>query len=67
MLTNFKNVVNLITREASVWYWTVGKEFRNEITKGNFVFRTLEFEQEKLSISLIRKFQLGNVVQKPGK
>ena len=34
--------------EASIWYGQIGKSFRNEITPGNFTFRTREFEQMEL-------------------
>ena len=35
-------------KKITIWYWTIGKSFRNEITPGNFTFRTREFEQMEL-------------------
>ena len=45
MFVNFKNV--LITERPKLPFGIaqIGKAFRNEITPGNFIFRTLEFEQ----------------------
>ena len=34
--------------KITIWYWSNGKSFRNEITPGNFIFRTREFEQMEL-------------------
>ena len=36
-------------KESSIWYQTDRKSFRNEITPGNFTFRTREFEQMELN------------------
>jgi glycyl-tRNA synthetase len=41
---NFKNVAQLARRKPPFGIAQVGKSFRNEITPGNFIFRTLEFE-----------------------
>ncbi len=45
---NFKNVLQLARRKPPFGIAQVGKSFRNEITPGNFIFRTLEFEQMEL-------------------
>src|ERR671925_1874240 len=42
---NFKNVLQLARRRPPFGIAQVGKSFRNEITPGNFLFRTREFEQ----------------------
>ncbi|HEX4929787.1 MAG TPA: glycine--tRNA ligase [Gaiellaceae bacterium] len=42
---NFKNVASIARRRPPFGIAQVGKSFRNEITPGNFIFRTLEFEQ----------------------
>ena len=45
---NFKNVLQLARRKPPFGIAQVGKSFRNEITPGNFIFRTLEFEQMEM-------------------
>ena len=42
---NFLNVMNSSRRKPPFGIAQVGKSFRNEITPGNFIFRTREFEQ----------------------
>lgn len=48
MFVNFKNVVDSSRVKLPFGIGQLGKSFRNEITKGNFVFRTLEFEQGEI-------------------
>ena len=48
MFTNFANVVNTSRKKPPFGIAQVGKSFRNEITPGNFVFRTREFEQMEM-------------------
>jgi glycyl-tRNA synthetase len=48
MFVNFKNVAQLARRKPPFGIAQVGKSFRNEITPGNFIFRTLEFEQMEM-------------------
>lgn len=43
MFVNFKNVLNTIRPKLPFGIAQSGKAFRNEITLGNFIFRTLEF------------------------
>ena len=45
---NFANVLRSSRRKLPFWVAQVGKSFRNEITPGNFVFRTREFEQMEI-------------------
>lgn len=45
MFVNFANVLNTSRKKPPFGIAQVGKSFRNEITPGNFVFRTREFEQ----------------------
>ncbi len=45
---NFKNVIQFARRKPPFGIAQVGKSFRNEITPGNFVFRTREFEQMEM-------------------
>mgnify|MGYP003346271934 CR=1 FL=1 len=48
MFTNFLNVLTTSRKKPPFGIAQVGKSFRNEITPGNFVFRTREFEQMEL-------------------
>jgi len=44
MFVNFKNILNVTRKRLPFGIAQVGKCFRNEITPGNFIFRTREFE-----------------------
>ena len=48
IFVNFKNVLNATRQKPPFGVAQVGKSFRNEITPGNFVFRTREFEQMEM-------------------
>ena len=48
IFTNFKNVLTTTRRKLPFGIAQVGKAFRNEITPGNFTFRTREFEQMEI-------------------
>ncbi|MEQ8718875.1 MAG: glycine--tRNA ligase [Acidimicrobiales bacterium] len=48
MFLNFKNVLETSRKKPPFGIAQIGKSFRNEITPGNFVFRTREFEQMEL-------------------
>lgn len=48
IFVNFKNVQRTTRRKIPFGIGQVGKSFRNEITPGNFTFRTREFEQMEL-------------------
>ena len=48
IFVNFKNVMRTTRRKLPMGIGQVGKAFRNEITPGNFTFRTREFEQMEL-------------------
>jgi glycyl-tRNA synthetase len=48
IFVNFKNVAQLARRKPPFGIAQVGKSFRNEITPGNFLFRTREFEQMEM-------------------
>jgi glycyl-tRNA synthetase len=45
---NFKNVLQFARRKPPFGIAQIGKSFRNEITTGNFIFRTREFEQMEM-------------------
>ncbi len=48
MFINFANVLQTSRKKPPFGIAQVGKSFRNEITPGNFIFRTREFEQMEL-------------------
>ncbi|MGI6739580.1 MAG: glycine--tRNA ligase [Christensenellales bacterium] len=48
IFVNFKNVLRTTRRKLPMGIGQIGKSFRNEITPGNFIFRTREFEQMEL-------------------
>lgn len=45
---NFKNIQRSARKKVPFGIGQIGKSFRNEITPGNFIFRTREFEQMEL-------------------
>jgi glycyl-tRNA synthetase len=48
IFVNFKNVARTTRKKIPFGIAQIGKSFRNEITPGNFTFRTREFEQMEL-------------------
>ncbi len=48
IFVNFKNIQRTTRKKVPFGVGQVGKSFRNEITPGNFTFRTREFEQMEL-------------------
>ena len=48
IFTNFQNVQRTTRRKLPFGICQIGKSFRNEITPGNFTFRTREFEQMEM-------------------
>ena len=48
IFVNFKNVQRSMRKKLPFGIGQIGKSFRNEITPGNFIFRTREFEQMEL-------------------
>jgi len=48
IFVNFKNIQRAARKKIPFGIAQVGKSFRNEITPGNFIFRTREFEQMEL-------------------
>ena len=48
IFVNFKNVQTASRKKPPFGIAQVGKSFRNEITPGNFIFRTREFEQMEM-------------------
>src|SRR6478752_3903759 len=48
IFVNFKNVLQFARKKPPFGIAQMGKSFRNEITPGNFIFRTREFEQMEM-------------------
>src|SRR3954464_3832494 len=48
IFVNFKNVLQFARKKPPFGIAQIGKSFRNEITPGNFIFRTREFEQMEM-------------------
>ena len=48
IFVNFKNVLQFARKKPPFGIAQIGKSFRNEITPGNFLFRTREFEQMEM-------------------
>jgi glycyl-tRNA synthetase len=48
IFVNFKNVQTTMRRKPPFGIAQIGKSFRNEITPGNFTYRTREFEQMEM-------------------
>ncbi len=48
IFVNFKNVIDSTSRKLPFGIAQIGKSFRNEITAGNFTFRSREFEQMEI-------------------
>jgi glycyl-tRNA synthetase len=48
IFVNFQNIVNTTRKRLPFGVAQIGKAFRNEITTGNFIFRSREFEQMEI-------------------
>jgi glycyl-tRNA synthetase len=55
MFVDFKNVLDTTRRKLPFGIGQIGKAFRNEITPGNFIFRTREFEQMEIEYFIFEK------------
>jgi glycyl-tRNA synthetase len=55
IFVNFKNILDSHHPELPFGIAQMGKAFRNEITLGNFIFRTLEFEQMEIEHFVLQK------------
>ncbi len=53
IFVNFKNVEGAARKKPPFGIAQVGKSFRNEITPGNFIFRTREFEQMEMEFFVV--------------
>ncbi len=48
MFVNFDNIITTSRKKLPLGIAQIGRSFRNEITPGNFIFRTREFEQMEM-------------------
>lgn len=48
IFVDFKNIIDTTRQRVPFGIAQIGKAFRNEITPGNFIFRTVEFEQMEI-------------------
>jgi len=48
IFADYKNILSSGSRKIPFGVGQIGKAFRNEVTTGNFIFRTLEFEQMEI-------------------
>ncbi|MDO8486643.1 MAG: glycine--tRNA ligase [Candidatus Staskawiczbacteria bacterium] len=55
MFVDFKNVLETSRKKIPFGIAQIGKAFRNEITPGNFIFRTREFEQMEIEYFIKEK------------
>lgn len=55
IFVNFKNVLDTSRKKVPFGIGQIGKAFRNEITPGNFIFRTREFEQMEIEYFIYEK------------
>ncbi len=55
MFLEFKNILDSMRVKLPFGLAQIGKAFRNEITPGNFIFRTIEFEQMEIEVFLEEK------------
>jgi glycyl-tRNA synthetase len=55
IFANYKNILNSSNVKIPFGIGQMGKAFRNEITTGNFIFRTLEFEQMEIEYFISSK------------
>ncbi|MFP5358911.1 MAG: glycine--tRNA ligase, partial [Actinomycetes bacterium] len=53
IFVNFENVMRTSRQKPPFGIAQVGKSFRNEITPGNFIFRTREFEQMEMEFFVV--------------
>ena len=62
MFVNFANVLQTSRKKPPFGIAQVGKSFRNEITPGNFIFRTREFEQMEMGPDVMAMFPFDHAM-----
>jgi glycyl-tRNA synthetase len=60
MFVDFANVLATTRQKVPFGIAQIGKAFRNEITPGNFIFRTREFEQMEIEYFIPKPAKLGD-------
>src|SRR3989344_440718 len=61
VMANFKNVIDSTRVKPPFGIAQIGKAFRNEITPGNFTFRSREFEQMELQYFIKPEVEAGRI------
>ena len=61
IFTNFQNIQTTMRKKLPFGIAQIGKAFRNEITPGNFIFRTREFEQMEMQYFIKPGSQADNL------
>lgn len=64
IFVNYKNVLDSTNKKIPFGIGQAGKAFRNEITTGNFIFRTLEFEQMEIEYFISPDVDWNSVFEK---
>jgi len=59
IFVNFKNILDTTRLRIPFGIAQVGKSFRNEITPGNFLYRTREFEQMEIEYFVENDLEVG--------
>jgi len=63
IFANYKNILNSSNVKIPFGIGQMGKAFRNEITTGNFIFRTLEFEQMEIEYFISPKADWNKIFE----
>jgi glycyl-tRNA synthetase len=63
IFVNFKNILDSTGRKIPFGIAQAGKSFRNEITTGNFIFRTIEFEIMELEYFIAPKSDWNKIFE----
>jgi glycyl-tRNA synthetase len=61
IFVDYKSVINTTNKKIPFGIGQIGKAFRNEITTGNFIFRTYEFEQMEIEYFISPKADWENI------
>lgn len=63
IFVNFKNILNSSLKKIPFGVGQIGKAFRNEITTGNYIFRTIEFEQMEIEYFIDPNFDWDKIFE----
>lgn len=63
IFADYKNILSSGNRKIPFGVGQIGKAFRNEVTTGNFIFRTLEFEQMEIEYFISPEGDWGKIFE----